>query len=225
MQSPAVYPEEKLILKERKHEFGDVFTYTFTPETTASYTIAGQYGHIRLSGMPKGVRAVREFSFASAPHERDIVFGVDAKSGSPYQKRLLELEIGSVVALFKIKSHMTWPCPTQDAVFIAGGVGVTPFRAMLSDRAERLLPVSVTLVHVSRAEYLYEKEMRNLADIYIPIHRSDVERELSRVVSRNPHAHYYVAGSPAFVDSMTGILSKCGISHFETDPFKGLEDV
>lgn len=221
---PTSYPETKLSLVSRIKEYGDVYTYSFKPETPVLYS-AGQYGHLRLSGMPEGVKAVREFSFVSAPFEAEIKFGVDAKSGSPYQKRLLELAEGDTVGLFKIKGHMTWPpMYATRAVFVAGGIGVTPFRSMLADKREKKLALPVTLLHVAHGEYLYGAELKMLANEYVSADRASFPDELKKLAERNLDAHFYIAGSPGFTDAAVNILSALPVKKIDADPFKGLGD-
>lgn len=224
MEEKSQYPEQTLHFVERRHEYGDVYTYAFSSGKPVTYT-AGQYGHIRVSGMPEGVRAVREFSFASAPHDALIEFGVDCRSGSDYQKCLQALKVGDSVTLFKIKNHMTWP-PLQkkEVVMIAGGVGITPFRSMLRDKTEKKMPLYISVIHASGSGYLYGEELSTLADEYMQTKRDRLSQSIAFVSDTHPSAHYYVAGSPMFVEHALQLLSEKGISA-ETDSFKGLEDV
>jgi len=216
--------EETLTLIERKHAYGDVDTYIFRPARKIAFD-AGQYAHVRLSGMPPDERQVREFSFASAPHEEEIWFGVDSRSGSSYQKALKALQPGDTVVLFKIKGHMHWPPEgISDVVMIAGGVGATPFRSEIRDLAERKLPIAVTLIHVSRDAFLYGEEFREMPIRYIPIRRDALQGQLLACIEDHPDAMYYIAGSLGFVDSVKEILLSAGILRMESDVFKGLVD-
>lgn len=217
------YPEQTLVFVERRHEYDDVYTYVFKTEEKVKYT-AGQYGHVRVSGMPEGVRSVREFSFASAPHDALVEFGVDCRSGSEYQKCLLALTSGETVRLFKIKNHMTWPTSSPDAVMIAGGVGITPFRSMLRDKAQKKISLHTSVIHVSGSGYLYGEEVAMSADEYIQTKRERLPESVSLVSDTHPTAHYYVAGSPLFVERTLELLSEKGISA-ESDSFKGLEEI
>lgn len=224
MEDKPTYTEQTLSFVKREHVYDEVYTYAFSTDETVSYT-AGQYGHIRVSGMPDGVRAVREFSFASAPHDALIEFGVDCRSGSDYQKCLQALKVGDSVTLFKIKNHMTWP-PLQkkEVVMIAGGVGITPFRSMLRDKTEKKMPLYISVIHASGSGYLYGEELSTLADEYMQTKRDRLSQSIAFVSDTHPSAHYYVAGSPMFVEHALQLLSEKGISA-ETDSFKGLEDV
>jgi NAD(P)H-flavin reductase len=86
MEDKPTYTEQTLSFVKREHVYDEVYTYAFSTDETVSYT-AGQYGHIRVSGMPDGVRAVREFSFASAPHDALIEFEIDYKARQHHREQ------------------------------------------------------------------------------------------------------------------------------------------
>jgi ferredoxin-NADP reductase len=229
------YPETMLRFLRRQKESDTVLSYYFMPVEPVTY-LAGEYGHLRLFGMQDGVRAVREFSFASAPSDPEIMFTVDVGSGSPYQKRLWGLEAGEQVGLFKIKHHMTWPPPEAgEAVMIAGGIGVTPFRSMLRDRhhAHTILTQSreiglselkVSLIHVARGEFLFRDELSKLSDEYGMFGREEAATRIRVAAEEKPHAHFYIAGSPGFVETAHKIVLEAGASRVESDSFKGLAE-
>ena len=70
---------ETLTLIEQREEYKDVFTYIFHPMNPVPFT-AGEYGHIRIPTIPEGIHSAREFSFASAPHDRELWFGIEGRS-------------------------------------------------------------------------------------------------------------------------------------------------
>lgn len=215
------YITETLELIERRPEYEGVATYIFRPRNPVEFK-AGEYVHVRLLNMSPEVRAVREFSFASAPQDSDIWFGINERSGSDYQQALQSLKLGDTVELFKIRNHLTWPPQVEDVVMIAGGVGVTPFRSMLRDVKHRNLSLTTTLVHVSSDSYLYGEEMKELAGEYVSIGRPEFADTLVRVVAAHPDAHYYVAGSANFIQGVLVDLRAKGITRLESDVFKGM---
>ncbi len=224
MNPPEPWPEETLTFVRRRHEYNDVATYVFKPAHPVQFT-AGQYGHVRLFGLPPEEKQVREFSFASAPHDEEIWFGVDSRSESAYQQRLKDLHPGDMAGLFKIKGHMTWPpVDVSKVVMIAGGIGVTPFRSMLRDQRERNIPVHTTLIQVSGEHFLYGEELSELSESYFSLSRDEFSKKLTSLIREEPDAHYYLAGSPGFVRDSAATLLRAGITAVESDEFKGLTE-
>lgn len=223
IQNPTSIDTEILTLLERRREDENIFTYIFKPKNPVNFK-AGQYAHVRSLALPEGTKRVRELSFASSPQDHDIWFGVDARSGSDYQKSLKALTPGDVIELFKIRGHMTWPPPTSNVVMIAGGVGITPFRSMLLDAQQRNLSVKTTLVQVSSGVFLYSDHLQNLCNQYIATNRSELLKTLREIAHEHSDAHYYIAGSEGFVKSVADKLAKNGITQIESDEFKGLID-
>lgn len=219
--APQVYAIYPVTLKERREEFKDVFTYIFTSSESVPFE-AGQYAHVRLLNMPEDVRRVREISFASAPQDSEIWFGIDSRSGSEYQKALQALEVGDTIELFKIKGHMSWPPATRNVVMIAGGVGITPFRSMLRDASQSGKELTTTLIHVARDSYLYDADSKELANEYHATNREELPSLLEDTVTKNADAQFYIAGSPEFVQGIVEMLSQKGITNIQSDEFKGL---
>lgn len=223
MKDAPVFPVTKLAFAARREESPGIFTYRFTPEVPVPFS-AGSYAHLRVPGVSEGEKSVHEFSFASAPGEEQLQFGIDTRSGSPYQRALAALMPGDGIELFKIRSHLTWPPDAADAVMIAGGIGVTPFRSMLRDAKRQASRPRVTLIHASRESHPYAAELERLADERRACDRSGLPEILAHTAAKLPYAHYYVAGSAGFVDGVAKQLSAAGISQAEQDDFKGLSE-
>jgi ferredoxin-NADP reductase len=219
------YPDTAtLTFVGKRHEYADVYSYIFEPLQPVTFT-AGQYAHVRLLSLPEDVRRVREISFASSPQDLRIQFGIDNHSGSEYQKALQTLVEGDTIEIFKIKGHMTWPVSVSHTVMIGGGIGVTPFRSMLRDRAQKNMKGTTTVLHVASKSFLYGDELSELATEYKTTSRKGLLTELEFITATYPEAHYYVAGSLGFVDIIDAELRKNGLTRIETDVFKGLIDM
>ena len=177
---------------------------------------AGQYTHLRLSSLE--TKRVHEFSFASAPDDNEIWFSVHVRGKgsykqSLYKENLLSLKPGDSVELFKIKGNFLLPEePNQHLVFIAGGLGVTPFRSMLRDIELKHLSFTVTLVHVDRGPYLYESELSQMPIEQYRVTRTEVGSTLENITKKFPKAVYYVVGSPNFAQDINDKLRPLGIS-------------
>ncbi|MFZ0924021.1 MAG: FAD-dependent oxidoreductase, partial [Candidatus Acidiferrales bacterium] len=92
----------------------------------------------------------RAFSIASAPHEPDILFATRMRDTA--MKRSLkkiplgtELEVDGPWGDLKLHTRAARP-----AVFIAGGIGITPFRSMALDAAQSKSAHKIWLFYSNR---------------------------------------------------------------------------
>jgi ferredoxin-NADP reductase len=86
----------------------------------------------------------------------------------------------------------------KPAVFLAGGIGITPFRSIIKDATDRRLPNRIALLYSNRTA----ESTAFLTDL-----------EAWRMANDNSHlqnsanAIYYLAGPPAFVRAMVAALA------------------
>ncbi|MGB5984697.1 MAG: FAD-dependent oxidoreductase, partial [Desulfobacterales bacterium] len=72
----------------------------------------------------------REYSLASAPGEADLTLCIGVVAGGRLSPRLARLAPGALLEIEGPWGHFLFQPSRQKAVFIAGGTGVAPFRAM-----------------------------------------------------------------------------------------------
>jgi ferredoxin-NADP reductase len=71
-------------------------------------------------------------------------------TGSAFKRSLAEAPLGTPVSIFGPVGNFTLPvAATASVVFIAGGIGITPFRSMVLD-AVRRRPHRITLIYSNR---------------------------------------------------------------------------
>ena len=89
-------------------------------------------------------------------------------TGSALKRSLAEAPLGTPVSIFGPAGDFTLgPDPTP-LVFIAGGIGITPFRSMLLDAVARGLPYRITLIYSNRTPEgaPYHEELAGLARLH-----------------------------------------------------------
>src|SRR4029078_2732284 len=86
----------------------------------------------------------RTFTIASAPHEAELMIATRMRD-SAFKNRLKTLEPGDPVSIDGLH-----PDTERPAVFIAGGIGVTPFLSMLRDATHRRLGHAITTFYSKR---------------------------------------------------------------------------
>ena len=79
----------------------------------------------------RGMR--RYFTIASSPTEKDMIMGVKFyDKPSSYKQSLISLENQGIVVASQLAGDFTLPKDkNKKLIFIAGGIGVTPFRSMI----------------------------------------------------------------------------------------------
>jgi ferredoxin-NADP reductase len=146
------------------------------------------------------------------------------REGSHFKRALKALPAGTKVRLIGPLGDMTLhDDPARAAVFIAGGIGITPFRSMLrqaeQDRLEHRLYLAYSNRRREHAAFLEELQalarrnprFRLLAPMTDAEGMLD-EEKLKRFVGDAPSPVYYLAGPPAMVEAMKAILGRNGVA-------------
>lgn len=90
----------------------------------------------------------RQFSVATSPLNFTEVSVVFRDTGSGFKRTLLELPYGSLITLEQGAGSFGLPiAPTKPLVFVAGGVGISPFLSYFRTIAETTLPQPITLLY------------------------------------------------------------------------------
>ena len=151
-------------------------------------------------------------SFSSHPSESVLKITMHIGSGSTFKTRMHSLQIGDTISIFKIKGKIALPdAPTTGrVVFIAGGVGMTPFRSMILHARETSMSLRITLLQVQRVEpFLYANDLKDKVEIYLPTQPEAFISTLNDLIDQQNDALFYVCGSRRFVDgAMSCFLSK-----------------
>ncbi|HYC36144.1 MAG TPA: FAD-dependent oxidoreductase [Usitatibacter sp.] len=103
----------------------------------------------RDAGVPEEAGR-RTLSLASAPHEPELVVATRLRE-SPFKKALAALQPGAAARIEgPFGSMVLHKAATRDALFVAGGIGITPFRAMLLQAMQAGDPRRFTLLYSNR---------------------------------------------------------------------------
>jgi len=216
---------QEVALRRREQVAEGTFAFHFDKPAGFSH----QAGQNALLTLPDGSEG-HTFTIASAPHERELLFATRMRD-SAYKRAIAAAPIG---AKFKLDGPAGVMVLHDDekrpAVFLAGGIGITPFLAMARDAAARLLPHRLLLIYSNRrpqdAAFLAElKHMqnRNFRMVATMTDAPDWQGE-KRMISRELLAEhvkelrepvYYFAGPPGMTMAVQGMLG--GMSVKEDD--------
>ncbi len=118
----------------------------------------GQYIELTLPHNKTDDRGIRRvFSIASRPSSEYLHLGlVMPKTGhSTFKQTLVNLKPGAIVRATQTGGSFTLPySKRKPLVFVAGGIGITPFRAMLDDLIEKGEKRQITLFYAVRRQEL-----------------------------------------------------------------------
>ena len=116
-----------------KLEAEGIYTYFFRPERPLRY-VAGQFVEITIPHDNPDERGVRHwFTLSSAPgHELVTITTRHSEPSSTFKLALLALAAGDEVQTSEPMGDFVLPKdPTQPLVFIAGGIGITPYHSIV----------------------------------------------------------------------------------------------
>jgi len=211
----------KLPILERKIIAEKICEVSFGLSAKKFEFLAGQYIRVSLPKLfysdPKG--ALRVFSIASSPNDKNKISIAFRDSGSGFKRTLMELPLDSLVDIEGPFGHFTLPKDfSRPLVFIAGGIGITPFLSMIRFATEQKLTHQITLLYANRnmesAAYLEE-----LTTITKQNPRFLLKNQFGRIdtdfiqqtIKNFNEPIWYIVGFPDMVADMRNLLSRLGI--------------
>ena len=165
----------------------------------------------------------RIFSLVSAPFEAELAVATRMREGSAFKRALKSLPPGAKLELKGPRGVMTLHEErSRAAVFIAGGIGITPFMSMLRQAAHDRLDRPLLLLCSNRrpedtpflAE-LHDLE-RQSGSFRLLARMTDLdgfvdEATIKRFVGDAAAPVYYLAGPPAMVEAMKKLLRAAAV--------------
>ena len=195
---------------------------------------AGQFVDFTLVNPPETDEEgnTRSFSIASAPYEDDLMIATRMRD-TAFKRILKTLAAGSEIQMEGPFGGLTLhEDAKRPAVFLTGGIGVTPFRSIAlqttHERSPHLLWMfysnrrpedaafldELTKLQTEKSNFKLVSTMTNVAESrkhwngetgYID------KQMLSKYIDELSGPIYYIAGPPAMVDGMTKLLSESGV--------------
>jgi len=124
----------QITLDHTKQENYNIRTFWFKPEKPLNYT-AGQFIEMYLPHDKPDDRGIKRwFTLSSSPSEAliSITTKFAGEKASSFKKTLFGLKAGAKIKIVEPMGDFVLPKSTDiPMVFVAGGIGVTPFRSMI----------------------------------------------------------------------------------------------
>ncbi|MGA2244123.1 MAG: FAD-dependent oxidoreductase [Verrucomicrobiota bacterium] len=224
----------KLKLAAKRAESPGVMSFIFKPEQPLVWT-AGQFLHYVLNHRATDDRGSdRWFTIASAPFEKHVMLTtrLTSRRGSTFKRALKKLKDGDIIEVSDLDGDFVIKNPQKDYVFIAGGIGITPFRAILMEAAHAGTLLRVRLLYANRGKVVtaYQRDLEDLGRrnpnlrifyVFRPKHLD--EATIREYVPDLRTPQFFVSGPEPMVERISRLLEKMGVvkKHIKLDWFPG----
>jgi len=225
-----IFKKREIVFKEKYHEVGEIYTFIFQAEEDFLWE-PGQHGVFTIKHT-KINKPTRAFSIASTPSEGHIKISMKIpEKPSAFKQALLNLQPGMKISMRGPIGSM-YTAEKKPLLFIAGGIGITPYRALMKELVSRSedLPKEVRLLYMdSKEQFIYTEEFekvgkeRPITTRYL-VNRADLYQQIDHFVKQNRNeGEYFVAGPKAMVKSIEKSLKNQGVGkkNIKKDPFIG----
>lgn len=199
----------------------DTFEISFTRPKDFKFE-AGQHMHVYLDKLkypdPKG--ASRVMSICSSPYDNSKLSIAFRSTGSGYKNTLIEMKPGDSVFIEGPLGHFVLPDQSDGKhIFIAGGIGITPFISMILASKNRKNIPDIELFYANRekdsAAFLKELEYldKNLKNFSLTTKYGRIEKaDLRKYQDKSDNIVWWIVGPQGMVAATRGILNSIGVS-------------
>ena len=223
-----------ILLKHREEVAEETMAFRFDIAASGYTFKAGQNAAFTLLDPPETDIAgnTRTLSFASSPNDLSSVIVAMRMRRSAFKNSLRALPLGSklrvssAIGSFRLHTESSKP-----AVFLVGGIGITPVLSILAHAAEQALPHQIYVFYSNRdvrkvafLDELQRLEKTNPAFTFIPTvttpngsvwpfeHGRIDAQMLTRYIAEVHKPVYYVCGPPEMVTAMQKLLYSLGVN-------------
>jgi len=214
----------------------DTYSFYFNPAERGFSFLPGQYVRMTLNiKNPDNRGSSRSFTIASSPLEKQHIMITTKIIQSSFKKRFMELEPQELVKFFgPIGAFVLNEEEKNPRVFLAGGIGITPFHSMITYAHVKKLSIPITLfVSFSTKEDIIfyneltaiSREMPNIKIVYTISHPESSKTKWMGEVGRISEElvkkyvqdifkpQYFIVGPPAMVAGIEEVVSNMGAAN------------
>ncbi|HET6746895.1 MAG TPA: FAD-dependent oxidoreductase [Candidatus Saccharimonadales bacterium] len=226
----------KLKLVRRERFAGGQELFEFEPMRKFVFK-AGQHLELSLPHAKADLRGERrQFTIASAPESKTIKLTTRyAQKTSTFKAHLKTLKIGQTITAAGVKGDFLLPKDSnKKLLFVAGGIGITPFRAFVESLRLREQSRDIVLIYAVRAEKeVLFKDIFNVKSgvkqiVVAPdagqnhIRATGITKELLKdAVTDIDSRHVYISGPPPMVAAVASEVTALGAASVTKDSFTG----
>lgn len=221
----------KVTFIKKVQETADVVTFYFAPERPLKY-IAGQFIEIYIPHKDKDSRGdKRWFTLSSAPSQEYLSITTRFfPSPSSFKQALRNLQAGEQIFMSSPMGDFVLP---KDAsiplIFIAGGIGCTPFHSIIKETQTLGDKRDITLLYSVRhkEEVVFNETFSKLGKKFHIIETNGLStkrltaQDAIELTKPTPNHYIYISGPEPMVEILEKDIKKQGINkrHVFTDFF------
>jgi ferredoxin-NADP reductase len=227
----------KLQLVGAKDREGNVREFVFKPTEQLNWQ-AGQYMHYVLPHADADVRGdERWFTNSAAPSEGEvrITTRIDHEHGSSFKRALQALQPGDEIEADGPEGDFVLGDVSRNYIFVAGGIGITPIRSLLTEAAAKDLQPNATVLYANRNDQIpfrdeltvLQSKNPNLTIRYV-IEPERLDDDLLRsTLDAVENPLVYISGPEPMMKALAQQIHALGVSadNIIADEFPGYEGI
>ena len=230
-----------LELVEKNKLASNIWEFVFKSQKKLDF-VPGQYMEWTLSHQNTDSRGNRRFfTIASSPTEESLRLGIRfEEKGSSFKRALFESEKNKTIVAGNLSGDFILPKNKQKLAFIAGGIGITPFRSIIKYLSDRKEVKDIILIYSNseEKEIVYkdlfdEGKMIGLKPFYTLTNNENMPtswkgekgridgNKIMRLIPDFKERLFYISGPQPFVQAMKRTLVELKVSRrqIKTDYF------
>lgn len=216
----------------------DIVDLTLTQDNGTAFPPfkPGQYVALAAYGADGKLGRKHYFSIAGSPNDRARMrFGIRILGF--FTQSIARMKTGDRLAVFGPYGDFTFePETMRRVVFIAGGVGITPFLSAMRYATENRLPNDLTLIYSNKSKAsaafydeirAMEQENPHVKAFFLMSEEKQTPEEATHLFGRLDETklrhctqnaladtYFFVCGPPPFMKAATKLLRHCGVSPY-----------
>ena len=202
-------------------ETASISSFKLRPEQPFAYQ-PGQWMYVRLNAELK-----HHFTISSSPTENFLQFTTMLRPESEFKRTLFKLAVGDTVDVNgPFGSFFLNVKDLSPQLFVAGGIGITPFRSMLKYNQDQGLNLPLKLLYSvkNKTEAAFIKQLEAQVVETDTQGRLD-DTKIKALVPDWLTRSWWLCGPPLMVESLVELAQKMGVApdKIKSEEFTGYE--
>lgn len=153
----------QLLRKEQVSQHA--WSFYFSRDESFTF-LPGQYNRLTLPiEQPDDRGTSRFFTIASSPTEKEYLMLTTEEGPSAFKQKLFSLQPGESIQAFGPMGKFIFdPTDTRPHIFLAGGIGITPYHSMVKYAfdTQTTIPMTLFVSWKTAGDMVYDEQLRNI---------------------------------------------------------------